>query len=227
MKIQPEEKQSISNTSELVAKQLRLAILRGELKSNQPLRQDKLAEELGVSKIPVREALAQLKAEGLVTYKSNRGAFVTALSAAEAREIYLMRIALEAIALEQAFPRFTAKDLARADHALILLDLENDTAQWMELNWEFHAALYQPATMPHLLATLQQLHVNVGRYQVLYLAGMDFYKRSQEEHHALLAACRHADLAAAQLILKGHLQNASMALTTYLQIHQGKEHEPI
>ncbi|HRW05129.1 MAG TPA: GntR family transcriptional regulator [Caldilineaceae bacterium] len=217
MKTSVENQPSLRTTSELIAGQLRQAILRGELKSHQPLRQDKLAEEMGVSKIPVREALAQLKAEGLVTYKSNRGAFVTALSAAEAHEIYLMRLALEPLALAQALPRYTPQDLAHAAHALALLDLEGDPAGWMTRNWAFHAALYQPAAMPHLLATLEQLHLNVGRYQVLYLDSMNAYAQSQREHHDLLNACQNADLAGAQTVLRNHLSKASSALTTYLQ----------
>lgn len=217
MQTSVESQPTIRTTSELIASQLRQAILRGELKSNQPLRQDKLAEEMGVSKIPIREALAQLKAEGLVTYKSNRGAFVTALSAAEAAEIYLMRLALEPLALAQALPRYTTQDLLQAEHALTLLDLEQDPAGWMTRNWEFHAALYQPAAMPHLLATLARLHLNVGRYQVLYLDSMNAYTQSQREHRDLLRACKNGDDAGAQAILKSHLENASSALTTYLQ----------
>ncbi|MCB0183377.1 MAG: FCD domain-containing protein, partial [Caldilineaceae bacterium] len=79
------------------------------------------------------------------------------------------------------------------------------------------AALYQPAAMPHLLATLAQLHLNVGRYQVLYLDSMNAYAQSQREHHDLLNACQKADLAGAQSVLRNHLSNASSALTTYLQ----------
>ncbi len=207
----------LSNTPELIAHHLRLAILRGELKSRQPLRQDKLAADLGVSKIPVREALAQLKAEGLVTYKSNRGAFVTALSPTEAREIYLMRMALEAIALEQALPKLGRRDFVLAHSALLSLDAEPDPARWAELNWEFHAALYAPAAMPHLLGTLQMLHVNVGRYLVLYLDRMAFQTQSQAEHYALLAACQAGDLTDAQTVLTAHLQAAADALIAYLQ----------
>lgn len=223
MKTTVESQPAVRTTAELIASQLRQAILRGDLKSHQPLRQDKLAEEMGVSKIPVREALAQLKAEGLVTYKSNRGAFVTALSAAEADEIYLMRLALEPLALAQAFPHYRAQELVRAEHALTLLDLERDPAGWMTRNWEFHAALYQPAAMPHLLATLAQLHVNVGRYQVLYLDSINAYAQSQREHHELLNACQRGDLTGAQAVLQSHLNNASGALTHYLQQKAEKE----
>jgi DNA-binding GntR family transcriptional regulator len=218
---------TLSNTPELIARHLRQAILRGELKSRQPLRQDKLAAELGVSKIPVREALAQLKAEGLITYKSNRGAFVTALAPAEAKEIYLMRAALETIALEQAHPKLGPRDFLLAQSALLTLDAEPDPARWAELNWDFHAALYRPAAMPHLLATLQMLHVNVGRYLVLYLDRMAYQAQSQAEHVALLAACQAGDLTQAKAILIAHLQAAADSLITYLQTTEDTDHDPI
>ena len=208
---------SLSNTPDLVAQHLRREILRGQLKSQQPLRQDKLAGDLGVSKIPVREALAQLKAEGLVTYKSNRGAFVTSLSPQEAKEIYLMRIALETMALEHAIPNLTKTDLARAKSALMVIDVEDDPAKWAELNWEFHTAVYQPANMPHLTSTLETLHINVGRYLVLYLDGMAFQQKSQAEHYALLTACEAGDIQTAVSLLKQHLIDASNSLEAYLK----------
>ena len=75
-------------TNQSIANALRVEILRGKLQGGQPLKQDEIAAQFGVSKIPVREALVQLKAEGLVNFYPNRGAFVSELSAAEADEIY-------------------------------------------------------------------------------------------------------------------------------------------
>ncbi|MEM7117401.1 MAG: GntR family transcriptional regulator [Chloroflexota bacterium] len=212
----------MSNTPELVAQYLRQAILRGELRSQQPVRQDKVAEALGVSKVPVREALAQLKVEGLVSYRTNRGAFVTGLMPAEAREIYLMRMALETMALEHAIPNLTKAHLARAQSALMVIDVEEDSAMWSELNWEFHAAIYQQAQMPHLLSMIEMLHVNVARYLVLYLDRMQFQTKSQVEHYELLAACQQGDVQTAVSILKQHLQDASTALETFLTDSQPK-----
>ena len=204
------------NTQEMIVEAMRQAILRGKLKSNQPLRQDKIAAQFGVSKIPVREALVQLKAEGLVRFKTNRGAFVSALSASEANEIYLMRIALERLALEHAIPKRTKSDLARAQSVLMLIDAEEDTTKWGELNWAFHAALYQPAKMPHLLDMIQILHRNVARYLVLYLADMDYQSKSQTEHHAILEACREQNVKEAVNLLEGHLDDARQTLVKFL-----------
>lgn len=204
------------STADEIVEHIRQAILRGELQSHSQLPQDKIAAELGVSKVPVREALAELKSEGLITYKANRGAFVTSLTATAAKEIYLMRGALEQLALEQAIPKLSKVDIARAESALLMIDAEDRPQMWAELNWEFHAALYQPAQMPHLMTTIKTLHINVGRYLVLYLDKMDFQEKSQAEHRALLAACIVGDTKQAIETLRQHLEDASHSLQDYL-----------
>ena len=204
------------NTQEMIVEAMRQAIFRGNLKINQPLRQDKIAKQFGVSKVPVREALVQLKTEGLVHFKTNRGAFVRPLSSSEANEIYLMRIALERLALSHAIPKLTKRDLARAASVLMMIDAEDDPTKWGELNWAFHAALYQPAKMPHLLDMIQILHRNVGRYLVLYLVDMDYQSKSQTEHHAILEACRAQNVTEALNLLQRHLDDARENLVKFL-----------
>ncbi len=204
------------NTPEFIANALRNAILQGRYKANEPLRQDHLAEELGVSKIPLREALVQLKAEGLVTFMPNRGAVVSGLSAAEVEEIYTMRIALESLAIEKAITRLNASDIIRAQSVLEIMDHETDKTQWGDLNWEFHATLYQAARMSFLLNTIQSLHNNVARYLIIYLDRLSASGLSQKEHWALLKACRGKKTGDAKRILKNHLKHASERLMTYL-----------
>lgn len=205
------------NTQEMIVDAMRTEILRGVLKSNQPLRQDKIAAQFGVSKVPVREALVQLKAEGLVRFKTNRGAFVSSLSASEAHEIFLMRMALERIALEHAIPELSKSDLVRASSVLMVIDAEEQSAKWGELNWEFHAKLYQAAKMPHLLNMIQILHRNVARYVVLYLADMDYQAKSQREHYAILQACKEKDVELALSLLEQHMKDAQQHLVTFLE----------
>ena len=203
-------------TNESIASALRADILCGRLQGGQPLKQDEIAVQFGVSKIPVREALVQLKAEGLVIFHPNRGAFVSELSAAEADEIYVMRIALEKEILARAIPYLTVSDFKQAGALLSVMDREENIARWGELNWEFHAMLYTPAGLPRVMETLRTLHTNIARYLVLYLAGMDYQKRSQREHRALLKACREGEIEKAQSILEEHLLFASTQLVKYL-----------
>lgn len=216
-----------TSTPDLIANQLRSAILQGQYKSHEPLRQDKIAADFGVSKVPIREALVQLKSEGLVTFKTNRGAFVSSLSPKEVDEIYTMRIALESIALERALPHLTKVDLVQADGILNMIDVEENPALWGQHNWAFHACLYRAGKMPLLLNTIERLHVNVGRYLVLYLSGMEYQTTSQDEHRAILAACRHQDAEVATAQLAIHLQAASTKLMDHLSSINIRRHEEV
>jgi DNA-binding GntR family transcriptional regulator len=204
------------NTPDLIANALRNSILQGRYKGNQPLRQDRIAEELGVSKIPLREALVKLKAEGLVSFMPNRGAVVTELSAKEVDEIFTMRIALETKALERAIPNLRPADFIRAKSVLEILQKEEDRTQWSELNWEFHATLYQASQMPLLLSTIQTLHNNVTRYLIIYLDRLSAQDNSQKEHLAIFNACQKQDIDVAIKHLSTHLRKASKRLMAFL-----------
>ena len=203
-------------TNQTIADALRGDILRGKLQGGQPLKQDEIAAQFGVSKIPVREALVQLKVEGLVNFYPNRGAFVSELSAAEADEIYVMRIALETEILARAIPHLTVAHFKHADELLAAIDREENIAKWGELNWEFHATLYSTAELPRVMETIRTLHTNIARYLVLYLAGMEYQEKSQREHRALLQACRAGEVEKAQDILEEHLRSASVHLVEFL-----------
>lgn len=205
------------NTADYVVKALRQAILDGTLSSNQSLRQDRIAEELGVSKVPVREALIQLKAEGLVVFTPNRGAVVSEISATEAFEIYAMRLALELTALNHAIPKLGRADLIRAEGVLQILEQEEIRSRWEMLNWEFHQTLYLPAGMPRMLETIRTLHDNVGRYLLIYLADPDYRQASNEGHWRILEACRNKDAEKALKQLRLHLEAASRELTGFLE----------
>jgi DNA-binding GntR family transcriptional regulator len=198
--------QRTKNTAELIADALRSAILRGKLKSGQSLKQDEIATEFKVSKIPVREALVQLQAEGLVRLIPSRGAIVSSLTLAEVDEIYTMRHALEPIALRRAIPNMTAADFDEMEHLLNKIDHETDLSKWAERNWEFHEALYRPANMPHLLQTTRELHNNVVRFLIYYISDTQL-KKSQQQHRELLKLCRARDVENACALLLEHLRD--------------------
>jgi len=208
--------QRYRSAPDLVASVLREAILKGLLKGGQQLKQDNIAAWFGVSRIPVREALRELEAEGLITLFPNRGAQVAELSAEEAREIYEIRILLETAALEWAVPQLEREDIDHAQKILDALDNEKSPGIWSRLNWEFHASLYRPAKRPRLLTIIGNLHVHVSRYLVVYLSAMNYHEQSQEEHKRLLAACREKDVAQAVKCLAEHLTNASTLLSLHL-----------
>src|SRR5688500_16517692 len=123
---------------------LRDGILHGNYAEGEPLRQDALADELGVSRIPIREALQRLEAEGLVTFTPHRGAIVSSLSLSEIEEVFELRATIETDLLRRALPRLTTYELDQADEVLDRYAAAlraADVAMWGELNWEFHSTL--------------------------------------------------------------------------------------
>ncbi|MDA0246018.1 MAG: GntR family transcriptional regulator [Chloroflexi bacterium] len=202
------------NTADRIAEALRKAILQGQLHSGQSLRQDEIAATFQVSKIPVREALFQLQAEGLVDIIHNRGAIVTSLNTAEIEELYTMRIALESIALRRAIPRMTTADFLTAEAILNHIDIEPNLRHWADLNWQFHEALYRPSGMFHLLDVVKTLHTNVVRYLITQRVNGSQLHTSQQEHRAILAHARDGDVSAACAALEQHLAGAVKAVSS-------------
>jgi DNA-binding GntR family transcriptional regulator len=201
----------------MVAEVLREAILRGILVAGQQLRQDEIARELGVSHIPVREALRQLEAEGLVRLRPYRGFEVSELSPEEVEELYEIRIPLECQALRLAMPHLTDADLRRAEEILDAIDAEQDPSAWSQLNTEFHAVLYAPSRRQRLLNLIRTLRTNVDRYLRLYISVMRRKQYSQREHRKILEAVRRRDVAAAVEALEEHLGIACRMLVDYLR----------
>ena len=196
--------QPSKNTASLIADALRSAILQGKLQSGQSLKQDEIAAEFKVSKIPVREALVQLQAEGLVNLIPSRGATVSTLTLAEVEEIYIMRRALEPIALRRAVPLLTPANFIHIESILDQIDHEEDMTKWVELNGEFHALLYAPSKMPLLIQNCRTMHNNVARYLVHYL-DKDYLAESQQQHRNIVASARSGNADAACALLENHL----------------------
>lgn len=176
--------------SYLIAAALRDAIYRGQLPSGEPLHQSALADQLGVSPIPLREALKQLESEGLVTFNGHRGAVVTGLSATESRDIYEMITWLETGLLNLAFNRLSPEDLRLLPQLLDRMERENDPVLWKEMNAEFHTTLYAAADRPLILDQLAVLRRQVDRYIRCHLEMMR--EESQQDHRLILRAlCAH------------------------------------
>jgi len=195
-------------THEVVAAVLREAITSGQLKANQPLPQAEIAANLQVSHIPVREALRQLESEGLVTYQANRGATVSALSAAEIREIYEIRAMLETGAIRRAVPNLTAENLVRAAALLDLAEQTDDGATWGSLDMEFHSLVYHLDDRPRFQELITELLRRVDRYWLSYSLMLKYRDSFEKEHRALLAALTARDAERAVALLDAHLVGA-------------------
>jgi len=195
-----------------VADVLREAIAKGSLKAGTPLRQDELATQFGFSRMPIRDALRHLEAEGIVSIHPTRGAFVARMDAAEISEIYAVRELLEVEALRLALPNLTDQDLAEATAVLDQIDTEADVARWGMLNRAFHLALYGACGNARLLGLIEAQHNAADRYVRILLSNLDYRTRSQAEHRKLLAACRRRDGDQALTWLGRHLRDGSKTL---------------
>ncbi len=211
--------QARESTSTSVYDQLRSAIIAGELSGGSWLRQAEIGARYGVSKIPVREALRQLEAQGFVTLHPGRGAVVVPLSAEEAEEIYLMRIALEPILFDRSVRNLSPLDFARAEATLNLIDtIENlSPADWHELDGEFHTLLYQAAPLPRIQRDIETLRGNLARYfSIFQTLGQPFRTAGNNEHRALLNAAKAGEFEKAGNLLIEHLERSSAELLTAL-----------
>lgn len=203
-----------------VANKLRDQIIRGEIAEGAQLRQDAIATQYQVSKIPVREALLQLEAEGLVTIVPNRGAVVPALSPDDIEELFSIRSLLEPEVLKRSIPRLTEEDFSQAEAILktFVDELRRDdhVSAWGRLNWEFHSTLYSKANQPRFMATIRNINNSGERYTRLQLYLTHGMKRANDEHHRLLELCRERDVASACKLLREHIEYARQSLKQVL-----------
>lgn len=204
-------------TPTVVAEVLRRLILDGHFAAEQPLRQDEIASHFGISRIPVREAMRQLAAEGLVSLSERRGARVAALLPDEADELLEIRFTLEIRAMHLAMPHW--RD-ATFDEAAAMLDESEAEAcsidRWSDLNRMFHEHLYRDCARPKLLGLITTLNAQVERYIRLLVSQSDYRLQAQSEHRAILASARVRNGASLAALIEQHAVQTGVALRRFL-----------
>lgn len=209
--------------SRIIAAQLREKILQGELDVGSRLRQDALASDFGVSHIPVREALHQLAAEGLVTIRPQLGAVVAGVSPESIAEFLEVRALLELRALRWAMPNVNAATVEFAETILREAEATEEPSQWMDCNWRFHRALYECAGRSWLCEAIQSLNVRIERTIRLLLSSSDYREQAEAEHRAILAALRVRNETAVCSLLTQHLDETAASLARLLEDFKGRE----
>jgi len=191
---------------------LRAEITDGRLAPGVALRQDELAGRFGTSRIPVREALRALEAEGLVTYSPNRGATVALVSAKEIQEMLEVRIALECHAILLAVPLAARSDIATLRRILQTYNASLDPGEWSSMNWQFHWALYLPSDCNRLLEAIErnfQQFSSAARAQVSALVGKE---GPQRDHYELLGLVEDGKAEQAATLLAGHIRETQRSI---------------
>lgn len=206
--------------SAAILEQLRRDILDGTYAAGEQLRQDALAASFQVSRIPVREALFQLEAEGLVLIEPHKGAIVSAFSLEEIDDVFDLRVLLEPRMLAQSAPLLTPQDFADAS----ALDAEfaraiaaQDVAQWGQLNARYHLALYRHARQPRTLSIVTALLQTSDRFTRLQMNRAPALSRAESEHRKLLRLCREGKVPQACDYLVAHIEKVRRDLRALLR----------
>jgi DNA-binding GntR family transcriptional regulator len=199
-------------SADTVTSSLRELILDGTLGAGLQLRQEDLARRFGVSRIPVREALGRLQAEGLVEHFANRGSVVASRSVAELLEMLDIRIALETRALKLAVPQLAPADIRRAREIMRRYDASDSPRQWSELNLEFHLALYRPSGRTRLVKMIEELVRGVSVHLRQHVSLTVGRGQPQSEHKEILAACEAGDARRAAQLTERHIERTQAAL---------------
>ena len=200
-------------TVELVLDELRSRILSGAFAPGSPLRQEALADELGVSRIPVREAIRLLSSEGLVDVLPHKGAFVSTISKDEVQEFFDLRQRLEPWLLHEAVPKISDAVLTRAEKIVEAMDTAV-AEDWGSLNWQLHELLYSAADRPAALTIVRGLHEKSERYFRFQVVNAPIREQAHQEHLQLIDLCRHRQAEKAQLVLEQHIAEAAEQILT-------------
>lgn len=195
-----------ATTASALAQRLREAIDAGRWPPGELLRQEQIAAEYGVSRIPVREALAQLQNEGLLEVAHYRGARVSRPQAQEIDELFDLRLMVEGDLLARALGRHDQRSLRELKRRQDTLEDAEDRLGWIAGDIAFHEALYGPAERPRSMALYRQLRAPIDRFSVQALGPGARKQGWADEHRRLIAAVAAGDAAATGAILGQHLQ---------------------
>ena len=197
-------------------------ILNGVYRENEELRENTIANELGVSRTPVREALRQLELEGLVKMIPNKGAFVTGITADDVKDIYAIRSLLEGLCARWATEHITEKQIEELEEIILLSEYHVKKAhgeksqQVAELDSKFHEVLYNASNSRILNHVLSDFHKYVRMARKASVANPERAEKSIEEHKRILEALKNKDAESAESWATEHMMN----VMKYLKIEK-------
>jgi DNA-binding GntR family transcriptional regulator len=202
-------RRAYQTVEDMVHHVVREGILGGIYKPGERLPQDRIAEIMGVSRIPVRAALRRLEAEGFVDFVAHKGATVRSLSPKEIAEIYDLRALLETYALRAAASQVTKEELDEFEQLAQRLDGTTDPDEWVEVRQQFYERLYEIADRPRTTELIAKLRADVGRYWLMQRVTEGHEGQS---HTVIVEALRDGSPIAAEEWLQDHLTDVSKEL---------------
>lgn len=213
---------------DVVFKTLRQAILKGELEPGERLMEIQLAERLGVSRTPIREAIRKLELEGLVLMIPRKGAEVAKISEKSLRDVLEVRRSLEELAAELACQRMDAealKDLEDAQKAFIQAVESGETMTMAEADEHFHDVIYMGTGNTRLVQILNNLREQMYRYRLEYLKDTHSHEKLDGEHQAIFENIRNGDKEAVCTMVGQHIDNQKEAILAAIRENEKKKAE--
>jgi DNA-binding GntR family transcriptional regulator len=210
----------VTTTSERIAGYLRREILSGAIGPGQRIRQEDIAERLGASRLPVREALRMLQAEGLTELQTNRGARVPALDRHEVDVIYQMRERLEPLALTQSIPNLNGAAMTELGTVQERIEATSDVGEFLLLDREFHLLSYSGCAIEQLLSSVVRMWNSTQHYRraFMMISGPGRRWIVNAEHRLLLDAVVRGDSTDAERCLCGHIRRTRIELAQHPEV---------
>lgn len=207
-------------TGARIARTLREAILAGDYQPGERIRQDEIADKHGASRLPVREALRMLEAEGLVTLVANTGAWVSKLDADECREMYLIRERIEPLLLRMNVPLLPTSEVDRLDRLAESMQATDDVEYFLRLDRDFHLSPLRFAPTIVLSGTVEALWNRTHFYRRavshLYFSGGDH--SAHYDHFLIVNALRRQDADEAEQVLARHIRRSRLELDRHREV---------
>ena len=200
---------------EVVSETMREAIVNGTLKPGERLMEIQLAEELGVSRTPVREAIRKLELEGFVVMIPRRGTYVAGLSIKDINEVFEIRTALDVLAAGLAAERITEEELEQMERLMVEIGEhidKGDMGAIITLDSEFHDILYKASRNDRLVGIINNLREQFTRFRSISIAYPGRLKNTLEEHRQLVEAIAQRNSDVAQQLAREHMENAEQTL---------------
>lgn len=205
---------------DVVFQTLRQAILKGELQPGERLMEIKLADTLGVSRTPIREAIRKLELEGLVVMIPRKGAAVANITEKDTKNVLEVRRTLEMFAVEVACDRITEEQMAQLKEAAKAFEASKgslDLIRIAETDIHFHEIIYEATHNERLVQILSNLRENMYRYRIEYLKDPNYYDSLVGEHQEILDAIEAGDKEKARVCMKDHIENQQLAVISKLK----------
>nr|WP_242653690.1 GntR family transcriptional regulator [Thermincola potens] len=215
---------------EIVFEALREAIINGTLEPGERLMEIQLAEEMGVSRTPVREAIRKLELEGFVVMVPRKGAYVAGLSMKDIADVFEIRTALESLAAGLAAERITEEELENLERLLVKIGecvQANDLDKLIEVDTEFHDVLFKATRNERLVQIISNLREQIQRFRTTSLASPGRMKYALEEHKKIVEAVSERNVELAQKLAAEHIENAeNIMLNVLREKREGKGFKP-